>query len=84
MISSRLIFDRATRGETALYSENIITSSKTVLGSTHDLGAICRKPAELTAFRRLRRDTKAELCGKSIKIPYKHLKRYGYRSGSRS
>lgn len=28
---------------------------------TYDLGAICRKPAELTAFSLFRRDTKAEL-----------------------
>ena len=35
----------------------------------HDFGAICKNPAELTAFRRFRRETKAVLWGKSIKIP---------------
>lgn len=48
------------------------------------LGAMCRNPAELTAFSRFRREMKAELCGRSMSKPYKHLNRYGYRSGSRS
>ena len=51
---------------------------------TYDLGAMCRKPAELTAFRRLRRERKAELCGNSISSPYKHLNKCGYFSGSSS
>jgi len=29
--------------------------------TTYDFGAICRKPAELTALRRLRSEMKAEL-----------------------
>jgi len=44
-------------------------------GPAVDLGAICKKPAEFTAFNRFRRDTKAELCGSNINSPYKHLKR---------
>jgi len=38
-------------------------------GLAEDLGAICKNPAELTAFNRFRRDTKAELCGRSINNP---------------
>ena len=38
-------------------------------------GAICKNPAELTALRRFRSDTNAELCGSSIKRPYRHLNR---------
>ena len=48
------------------------------------LGAMCRNPAEFTAFSRFRREMKAELCGRSMSKPYKHLNKYGYRSGSRS
>jgi len=44
-------------------------------GPADDLGAICKKPAEFTAFSRFRSDTKAELCGSNISSPYKHLKR---------
>jgi hypothetical protein len=36
---------------------------------TDDLGAICKKPTELTAFNRFRRETKAELWGRSISRP---------------
>lgn len=51
---------------------------------TYVLGAMCRNPAELTAFNRFRRETKAELWGSSMRSPYKHLNRYGYFSGSSS
>ena len=44
---------------------------------THDLGAMCKKPAEFTAFKRLRRETNAVLCGSSISSPYRHLNRWG-------
>jgi len=53
-------------------------------GPADDFGAMCKKPAEFTAFSRLRRDTNAELCGSNISSPYKHLKRWGYLSGSSS
>jgi len=49
-----------------------------------DFGAICKKPEELTALSLFLKETNAELCGNSINRPYKHLKRYGYFSGSRS
>ncbi len=48
------------------------------------MGAMCRNLAELTAFSRFRMEMKAELCGRSMSKPYKHLSKYGYRSGSRS
>jgi hypothetical protein len=55
-----------------------------VLESYDDFGAICKKPEEFTALSLFLRETNAELCGNNINKPYKHLKRYGYFSGSRS
>lgn len=48
------------------------------------LGAICRNPAEFTAFNLFLSDTNAELWGSSMSSPYRHLNRCGYRSGSKS
>lgn len=39
---------------------------------------------ELTLLRRFLRAANAEDCGRSIKMPYMHLYKYGYFSGSNS
>jgi hypothetical protein len=54
------------------------TAEKTKEGKrrdAHGLACICKKPAEFTALNRLRSDINAELCGSSIRSPYRHLKR---------
>lgn len=45
---------------------------------------VCKRPMALTEFNLFLRAAKAEDCGSSIKSPYRHLYRYGYRSGSKS
>jgi hypothetical protein len=84
LISSRPSLDRVERGPADLWSgvSEYVTIKRGVVA--YDFGAMCKKPAEFTAFSRLRRDTNAELCGSNISSPYKHLKRWGYLSGSSS
>lgn len=47
-------------------------------------GAICKYPIELTLLSRFFNAANAEDCGKSIRIPYMHLYKKGYFSGSSS
>lgn len=51
---------------------------------THSFGIKCRMPRDETQASLVLRVSKAELCGKSMRIPYKHLNRSGYLSGSNS
>lgn len=51
---------------------------------TYLLGAVCRYPMELTLFNRFFKAANAEDCGRSMRIPYMHLYKYGYFSGSSS
>lgn len=48
------------------------------------LGATCIKPSGVIALSLFRSVTKALLCGRNMSRPYRHLKRYGFLSGSRS
>lgn len=68
------------------YTQGLIrnTTNSSQHGSYDDLGAICKKPEELTALSLFLRETNAELCGNNINKPYRHLNKYGYFSGSRS
>jgi hypothetical protein len=61
---------------------SFITDTTNKTWETHVRGVVCRYPMELTLLSRFLRAANAEDCGKSIRIPYMHLYRYGYFSGS--
>lgn len=73
MTSSRVSLERAAA--TVLRDVQYVVLGDEV--KAYVFGAICRKPSALTAFSRARNMRKAELCGNSMRRPYRHLKRYG-------
>lgn len=69
LISSRTSLDREDKVAAELLRAREINIPGITKKAAYGLGAMCRKPAELTAFSRLRRATNAVLCGKSMSRP---------------